>query len=147
MIYVTEHFELSEFACRRWRDTSGIWHASVPYPQQWIEERLEKLCGVLETVRAEIGLPLVVLCGYRTHEFNEYLRSTGHNAASGSQHMQGTAADIYCHAIAAPKLHDVILQLQRDGKLPDLGGLGHYPTFTHVDVRDRHGGQLARWNH
>lgn len=57
--------------------------------------------------------------------------------------MSGEAADIKVKGMAADKVHTLVLALYQEGRLPHLGGLGAYPTFTHVDVRD--GDRLARW--
>lgn len=132
IIQVTPHFSTAEFACRD----------GTPYPEEWIEERLRPLCETLEVVRdAAGGRAIRVTSGFRSLEYN---RSIGSNDTS--QHPQGRAADIQHPVLTAGALHTLILKLYKAGKLPRLGGLGFYPTFCHLDVRERPAdGHLAQW--
>jgi uncharacterized protein YcbK (DUF882 family) len=124
---ITPHFSASEFACRD----------GTPYPPGWIETRLRPLCETLEVVRAAVGGPIEILSGYRTEAYNRKI-----GGARLSQHVQGRAADIRMGR--ASRIHEVVLDLWREGKLPNLGGLGAYPSFTHLDVRPV--GKLVRWS-
>jgi len=80
-----------------------------------------------------------VLCGYRTEETNEYLRSrapvTG--VAEHSQHIQAKAIDIRVPGVQTTRLRDAAMSL-------DAGGVGYYPTaqFVHVDV-----GPVRHWTY
>lgn len=137
---VTEHFSVEEFAC----------HSGEPYPSEWIDERLEPLCLTLEVIRSAAGdRPITVDSGYRTLAYDERLYEASAKdgsvaPASRSQHPQGRAGDIV-HALLSPlALHELILRLQQSGELPQLGGLGLYPRFVHVDVRPWEG-HLAQW--
>lgn len=90
-----------------------------------------KLLELLEQIREEVGEPVVITSGYRCAK---------HNKACGgkpkSQHKLGNAADIQVKGLAPHELHRLI---ERKFNPPGLGG---YPTFVHVDVRD---GARARW--
>jgi uncharacterized protein YcbK (DUF882 family) len=139
---VSAHFMLSEFDS----------HDGIPYPQEWIAERLSKLVGVLERVRTELGAPCTILSGFRSEAHNEELRkqSEQENGTSGvaknSQHVQGRAADIVFKGWRPVDVHTTILHLYNTGELPDLGGLGVYPGWVHVDVRSRpDDNHLAQW--
>jgi uncharacterized protein YcbK (DUF882 family) len=80
-----------------------------------------------------------VLCGYRTAETNEYLRSlapvTG--VAEHSQHIQAKAIDIRVPGVQTARLRDAAMSL-------DAGGVGYYPRaqFVHVDV-----GPVRHWTY
>jgi uncharacterized protein YcbK (DUF882 family) len=125
---ITPHFSSGEFDCRD----------GTPYPVRWLESRLHSLCVMLEIIREEFGgRPLSINSGYRTAEYN---RSIG--GARASQHVEGRAADIRIKGVSPGQVHDAVLRLYNEGKL-NIGGLGAYPTFTHVDVRPAD--RLARW--
>ena len=127
-----KYFAVGEFDCKD----------GTPYPTALITERLVPLVETLDVIREAWGSPLTVISGYRSPAYNTRI-----GGARQSQHMLGTAADIRPKAGWSPqKLHDVILELYQAGKLPDLGGLGAYPTFVHVDVRPRANNRLARWS-
>ena len=59
--------------------------------------------------------------------------------APNSQHLLGKAADVRSAGITPQEMraHAVTVDCFR------LGGIGEYPTFTHVDVRDN---GPARWS-
>lgn len=150
MTAITPHFSAEEFAC----------HDGTPYPlaqvdgedpagRPWGESRLGPLCVVLEAVREAAGAPIVIDSGYRTLAYDQRLYDASAKNGlvakpEGSQHPKGRAADIKCAALSPKALHALILDLYRAGKIPQLGGIGLYPTFVHVDVRP-HSGHLAQW--
>ncbi len=124
---MTSHFTVGEFDC----------HDGTSYPSAWIGKRLAPLCMVLETIRAVWQRPVTVLSGYRTPEYNRRI-----GGATLSQHCQGRAADIIVDGISVVALHAAVLQLYEQGTI-NIGGLGRYPTFVHVDIRE--GTHLAQW--
>jgi uncharacterized protein YcbK (DUF882 family) len=111
----------------------------VGYPKEWRETKLAKLCALLDIIREAAGSPVTISSGYRSPEYNRKI-----GGARNSQHVQGSAADIQCKGMTAAKLHALVLRLYQEGKLPGLGGLGQYPTFVHLDIRQ--GKRLARWS-
>ena len=130
--HVTPNFTVEEFHC----------HSGEPYPSLWVVERLRPLCLVLERLREELGhRPISILSGYRT---------PFHNAAIGgakqSQHMAGRAADITVDGVEPSAVHAALLALFRAGTI-EIGGLGFYPGWVHVDVRPRpQSGHLCEWS-
>jgi len=114
---LSEHFVRSEFACR-----CGCGFDTVDH----------MLIVVLEVVRNHFRRPVLINCGCRCPDHN---RAVG--GAQNSQHLVGKAADIVVDGISPDQVADYI-----DRIWPDLGGLGRYRTFTHVDVR----GRRARWD-
>ena len=78
-----------------------------------------------------------MICGYRTPETNEFLRtrSAHSGVALHSLHMLAEAIDIRLSGVPASALRDAALSLHR-------GGVGYYhdSNFVHVDV-----GPVRRW--
>lgn len=70
---------------------------------------------------------LVMLSGYRTPEHN---RKEG--GAKGSYHTLGWAVDIKIPGISVNQLYKYAAKIS---KSKDIGGVGHYRTFIHIDVR------------
>lgn len=91
-------------------------------------EKLHKPNGVID-----------IICGYRTEESNEFLRTraavTG--VAEHSQHILSKAIDIRVPGVKTLKLRNTALSL-------GMGGVGYYPTsqFVHVDV-----GPVREWSY
>lgn len=157
---ITDHFSSSEFAC----------HNGTPYPldeidtedragRTWRETRLQPLCEMLEIIReAAGGEPIHIDSGYRTLAYDQRLYDADAGAGNlatpqGSQHPKGRAADITHPTLSPARLRGLIGDLFRQGKLPQLGGVGYYASFVHVDVRHRPGslggandGHLSQWS-
>jgi uncharacterized protein YcbK (DUF882 family) len=80
-----------------------------------------------------------VVCGYRTPQTNEFLRTRGSNTgvAKNSQHIQAKAIDIRIAGIRTRVIRDAALALGQ-------GGVGYYPRsqFVHVDV-----GPVRKWSY
>lgn len=137
-LLVTPHFARHEFA-----QPAGYGVAAEPYPEALIEPCLRPLCEVLEVLRAELGMPLRIVSGWRSEAYNAAHRAAGHGAALLSQHCKGRAADVV--ADVSPRIvHATVLRLHQAGRLPRLGGLGRYATFTHLDVRPT--AHLVQWD-
>ena len=116
------YFDSSEFASR-----DG---AKSPYGPMNI--RPELVC-FLNQIREKFGKSIIVNSGYRSVE---------HNAAVGgvpnSYHTKGLAADIRpSDPVDLQELYELCDRMDRDG------GVGHYDTFVHVDLR----GKYARWDY
>lgn len=99
-----------------------------------------RLFDLLHDLLASVGEPsaeINVICGYRTPQTNEFLRTrhahTG--VAEHSLHMQAEAIDIRLPNFSTALLRDAALKLHR-------GGVGYYPAsnFVHVDV-----GRVRHW--
>lgn len=97
---------------------------------------------LLHNVMTRLNKPngtINIVCGYRTAETNEHLRSlapaTG--VAEHSQHIQAKAIDIRVPGVQTARLRDAALSLQ-------AGGVGYYPSsqFVHVDV-----GPVRQWSY
>jgi uncharacterized protein YcbK (DUF882 family) len=73
------------------------------------------------------GRQLKIISGYRSPEYNEYLREMGRHVASHSYHMRGLAIDFAVEGIETKRI-------ARIAKTFDSGGVGIYPDFVHIDV-------------
>lgn len=114
------YFQLKEFECKC-KKCKGDINVGPGISTRLIE--------VLNAIRSEVGVSVVINSGYRCPE---------HNAAVGgsprSQHVEGTAADIRWKGM---DMEDAAILAEQCG----ADGIGIYETFIHVDVR----GKRARW--
>jgi uncharacterized protein YcbK (DUF882 family) len=131
--FITPHFSFAELACNDGTDVPVELHPNV---------RL--LCKSLELIRTRWGGPIVVISGYRTRSYN-----VGIGGARMSFHCDALAADIRPVSLSRVKdLHTLIEDMIGDGDLSDVGGVGTYPHWVHVDVRHRSPSRphhIARW--
>lgn len=138
MTPVTAHFSREEFGQR---EGHGV--IASPYPAAWVETRLVPLCQQLEVLRARLGArPITVLSGYRSPAYNAALLRLGHRVSPRSQHCEGRAADIQVDGLSPEQVHRCALQLYSTGAI-QLGGLGIYSSFVHLDTRP---GPLRQWD-
>ena len=96
---------------------------------------------VLHAIMTRLGRPngiIDIICGYRTPESNNFLRTLGPDTgvAEHSQHMLAKAIDIRVPGVSTRVLRNAALALH-------AGGVGFYPVsqFVHVDV-----GPVRTWS-
>lgn len=121
---LTTNFTLEEFACK---DGS-------PVPDNLIDNVLQ-LARQLQILRDHLGESIHINSAYRTPDYNKKI-----GGKVASQHLQAKAADITCKNKTPKQLAVIIEKLIADGKLK-FGGMGVYPGFVHVDIRNG----KARW--
>jgi uncharacterized protein YcbK (DUF882 family) len=97
-----------------------------------------RVFDVLSDATQAVGRPdaeIHIICGYRTPQSNQYLRTHTSGVAKNSLHMQAEAIDIRLPGTPTLKFRNAALALAR-------GGVGYYPAsdFIHVDV-----GRVRRW--
>ena len=99
-------------------------------------QEFDVLHSIMQTLHKPSGI-IDIVCGYRTPESNEYLRSRSAETgvAEHSQHMLSKAIDIQVPGASTAALRRAALSL-------GAGGVGYYPTshFVHVDV-----GPVREW--
>ena len=96
---------------------------------------------LLHALMTRLGRPngtIDIICGYRTPESNNFLRTLGPDTgvAEHSQHMLAKAIDIRVPGVSTRALRNAALALH-------AGGVGFYPIsqFVHVDV-----GPVRTWS-
>ena len=122
----SEHFTPKEVECR-----CGCGFAD-PTPE---------LIGLAEKVRKILGVPMHV---------NSCCRCRSHNGAVGgspnSKHLTGDAMDFHCWNKLTPiAVYNMILSSYIHGSLPELGGMGLYKNFVHIDTYHAADGHLRLW--
>lgn len=103
---------------------------AIPTQQQLENARF--LFSQLQSLRLELGLPLIITSGARTTEYTNLLRSRGIPAARFSAHNSWQGVDLVC-----PKLS--VRELYRFFDKRWLGRmelLEFTPTWVHLDTRE-----------
>lgn len=125
---ISPHFTVGEFC----NDPVDLHHLQSNLSLYW--PRLVKLCRVLETIRDHFGAPVRITSGVRDPK-----RNAAVGGVPDSQHCKARASDIHIEGITPRQVAHFACTLG------DVGGVGKYPSFTHIDVRDRSGGPVAYW--
>lgn len=88
-----------------------------------------KLLDLIYNIHKVFGIDrqIHVVSGYRSLQYNEYLRSLGRRVSKNSLHLLGLAADIFIPGVDN-------YELFRTAKAFESGGVGHYPEFVHIDT-------------
>lgn len=115
-VKLSPNFKVSEFRCKDNSDVIFIAPALV---------------DILQAIRNHYGKAVNINSAYRTPTYNKKV-----GGATYSQHLYGTAADIRINGVKPKDLAAYIETL-----MPNYGGIGIYPTFVHVDIRDK----KSRW--
>lgn len=113
---VSANFKVREYRCKDGSDAVFI------HPE---------LAEILQKIRTHFGRPVTINSAFRTPEYNKKV-----GGESLSQHLYGRAADIAIAGVSPKKVAEYAETL-----LKNRGGIGIYPTFTHIDVRSK----KARW--
>lgn len=116
-VKISKNFKVSEFACKDGSDTVFI---------------SQGLVTVLQKIRDHFEKPVIINSAYRNDAYNKKV-----GGADYSQHKYGTSADIHIIGVSPATIAAYVETI-----MPNMGGIGIYSSFVHVDVRaDR-----ARWN-
>ena len=113
---LSPNFKVREFACKDGSDPIFV---------------APELVEMLQKIRSHFQSPVTVNSGYRTPGHNRKV-----DGAAYSQHLYGAAADIQVKGVSPEKV-----AAYAETILPHCGGIGIYPTFVHVDVREKR----SRW--
>lgn len=113
----------------------------TPYPVEWRDTRAVVLADAFERIRTAVGMPIRIGSAYRTPDHNKHI-----GGAKDSQHMQGRALDLYPPSgLSIDSFYATIRGVALDPASP-IHGLGRYPTFVHIDIRDRVDGGVTVWS-
>ena len=88
------------------------------------------LIDLINKIRQESDAKIFIISGYRCEEYN---KTAG--ADTGSEHVKGTAADLWSNDISLDELYEIC------DRLNVSGGVGRYPNYIHIDTRDAY----IRW--
>lgn len=121
---LTTNFTREEFDCK---DGTKVPAELLP--------NVQKLADQLQVLRDNLGESIHVNSGYRTPTYNKKI-----GGKVASQHLHAKAADITCKSKSPKQLAAFIEKLIAAGTLK-FGGIGVYPGFVHVDIRQG----KARW--
>ncbi len=108
----TEHFNVSEFACK-----CGCGKNDID----------QRVMDMAETIRLALGVPVKVNSGCRCEKRNKAC-----GGVKGSRHTKGLAADLSC-SLGSAKMFETVKKLHAEGKLPALDYCIKYKTFVHID--------------
>lgn len=99
------------------------------------------LLTLVEKIRSILGdIPMYPTSVYRCPEHNREI-----GGSPNSKHMLGLAMDFQLKDMAYAEAVKRIEAAYTAGKLPELGGIGRYPNFIHVDAWKASDGHLRRW--
>jgi hypothetical protein len=118
------HFTADEMFFRGARDARLQLNTDPP---RSLWPSLLAVTRVADEARHRIGRPLRINSAYRNAAYN---RAIG--GASASIHMRGGALDLSGSPVT---LRRILREMRDEGLF--RGGIGRYPTFTHVDVRGK----------
>ena len=110
-----KYFDREEFCC-----SCGCGFDTVDY----------ELLRVLEYMREHFDSPITITSACRCKDHNKKVFGS-----YASLHLQGRAADIVVKGVPPNVVAELAEQME-------VGGLGRYKTFTHIDTRTGH----ARWS-
>ena len=136
MMMLSPHFSVEECRCRCRRHTDAPLCNVSP-----------RLLSLAEKIRDILKCPMIV---------TSCCRCAAHNAEVGgsptSKHLAGDkqparAMDFYCKELSPVAVYNVIVKAWRDGKLPELGGIGLYDWGVHIDTAKADDGHLRRWDY
>jgi uncharacterized protein YcbK (DUF882 family) len=85
---------------------------------------LDLLCDIKDDIGQDRDV--LIISGYRSHAYNEYLRRNGRGVVGNSLHLQGRAIDFRIPKVDMRKLSLL-------AKSYHTGGVGKYPDFVHID--------------
>lgn len=119
--YLTRNFSLDEFTRSQTADQYGI----EVNPSHQVVSNLTRLCVlILQPLRDEIDLPIIITSGYRPTEVNRII-----GGSDNSQHLHGLAADIIVPGLPTEDVCDLIALMEGYDQV--IAEFGHW---THVSV-------------
>ncbi len=121
---LTENFSLHEFDC----------NDGTPVPEHLLHN-VEALAEQLQILRDYLKEPVRINSAYRHANYNKKI-----GGAPDSMHLRAMAADITVKSKTPKQVKAFIERLIKLKKVK-FGGIGLYPGFVHVDIREAY----ARW--
>lgn len=129
---LSRNFSRKEFECK-----CGCWEA--PDPEDF---GFKTLYLTLQRIRDKLNAPLVVSSGYRCARHNQAV-----GGVADSQHLHGTAADVYAPGVSQDGLFDLVKTMYLEGSIY-LGYMYRIPgsdRAVHIDVRVPQSNTVRGW--
>ena len=125
---LTENFSKAEFECR----------CGCEMPEE-VLTNIKNVAINLQAIRDRFKAPLKINSAYRCVSHNHSI-----GGVKNSMHVLGKAADIAVDGFNPNEVANMIENMLRNEFIPsfNIGGLGRYNTFTHIDTRS----YMARWD-
>lgn len=117
-----KYFKPHEFACK----------CGGKYCDGSVDKVDLRMVKKLDDIREHFGQPTIITSGVRCAQHNKNV-----GGVSNSQHLYGKASDFVVQNVPARDVYNYA----NTQIMPGAGGLGKYPDFTHLDVRDNY----SRW--
>lgn len=127
---LSENFSLWEFEC----------HDGTPVPPELIPVVQRLVASALQPMRDHFKAPVSIVSGYRTCAWNAKV-----GGAENSVHLTAGAADIRVLGFTPSEVTGTIMANKIPGILRNLGGIGTYKTWVHVDIRRVGIGRIRQW--
>lgn len=86
---------------------------------------LDLLCDIKDRLNKDLRIEII--SGYRSVEYNEYLRTRSRKVARDSYHTQGMAIDFSVSGMSKQTLSGIAKSFY-------AGGVGKYREFVHIDI-------------
>ena len=91
----------------------------------------KRLYSAMKKIREHFGRPLEIESGYRSPAYNAALRKRSKNVAKNSLHMRCAAIDFRIRGVPIKTI------ARYAASLPEVGGIGTYRTWLHIDSGSR----------
>lgn len=115
---LTQNFSIREFMCK---DGTHV-------PEHLLFN-VRQLATNLQVLRSYLGVPIIVISGYRTPAYNKKV-----GGAVGSQHLLANGSDIKAKEYSPFYIYNKLRALMKAGKI-EAGCIILYNTFVHYDRR------------
>lgn len=122
-----KHFSADEFLGYFNVTRRGV-RNSIPPKSKW--HNIVPTLRIVDSLRAELGRPIVILSSYRSPRYNAAING----AAKKSQHTEFRALDIAVIGYTPKQVYNALLNKRNLKQF--IGGLGLYNTFVHIDTRN-----------
>lgn len=107
------------------------------------------LLSLAEQVRSLLKVPMVVTscCRCPAHNTDPDVKGSPTSKHITTETQPARAMDFRPqHSLSPLRAYNTIVKAWRDGKLPELGGIGLYDTFLHIDTAKAADGHLRTWD-
>ncbi len=99
----------------------------------------KRLYSAMKKIREHFGKPLEIESGYRSPAYNAALRKRSKKVAKNSYHIRCAAIDFRIRGVS------IKATARYAATLKEVGGIGTYRTWVHIDSRDRKNGRVTFW--